>query len=117
MAEPDPIIVEYRGRDIFVGGSKAFTSDLPIRNVAAMEDRLIVLLEVDPKLCFNQNVLAIDASGRELWTIQERKWPNENSPYVMLLVTDDDLWAINWSGYTVRVSLESGRILETVFTK
>jgi hypothetical protein len=90
----------------------------PIRQVIQFNGLLIVRVEPDPNIRFNQNVYAVDRrTGEILWQIERREYGYGNSPYTSVCMEGTKLIAGNWDGWDDTVDLSTGKILGSRFSK
>jgi len=89
-----------------------------ISNYVVYERIVILLLEVPLKVKDNQNVLAFDSNGNQIWEI-ENHFPNDDDcPYNMLkLDENNNLHLYNWCGFVVKLNPSNGKLLEIISTK
>jgi len=77
--------------------------------------RCLILLDPDAsQKSYFENLLCVDASGKVLWRAQPPQ--SSNDAFVAIRMTGE-LYANTWSGYRVRIDLETGRTVELQFVK
>jgi hypothetical protein len=65
----------------------------------------------------NRNIDCINDAGVNIWTIQETRSQSDNSPYVNIFMKGGYLYAVNYDGWTEKIDLDTGRIIESKYTK
>lgn len=92
--------------------------DYEIGDVIECNSVIVVCFVIPPGEVHNRNVVGIDKTGIERWTIPESPHGSiENNPYMNLSLRDGELWVGNWRGGTYRVDPETGELLEHKFRK
>lgn len=76
----------------------------PVIQVIPTNGSLVVRTEPAPGAGDNQNVCAIDESGKVVWTVKSRKHVYEDSPYTNVELKDGMLILYNWDGLRVIVN-------------
>jgi hypothetical protein len=83
----------------------------PITQVLPFNDVLVVRIEPDPGMCFNENVFGVGPGGTIAWTIGERRHVYEDSPYMYISAIGDNVLISNWDGEELLVDPASGAVL------
>ncbi len=89
----------------------------PVADVVCFGDQLIVSVEPEPGVIFNENVFAIDANGAIRWQVAKRRYVCEDSPYTGMVFESEVLKLYGWDGVSVVVDPGTGQILSERFTK
>ena len=89
-----------------------------IKNNIIFKNILVVLLEVPIKEKYNRNVFAFDCTGNELWQI-DNLFPNDDDcPYNMIKIDENELLHLyNWCGFVVKLNPLTGEVIDRIFTK
>ena len=89
----------------------------PILQSRRIGERILVVFDpMDfPRCRQARNLVAYDLNGNELWTAEHPT--NETADCYVNFVSDEPLWVGNFAGFTCRIDLETGKLLEAVFTK
>jgi hypothetical protein len=95
--------------------------DLPLRVIEAIRHGERVLVVHDwmayPRGLPAPNLVAYATDGRQLWTAENlERGIGETDAYVGFL-TEEPLWVANFAGFRCRIDPETGRLLESEFTK
>jgi hypothetical protein len=80
-------------------------------------DDCAVLLGHSPGEPSAFNVLRCRSDGSVVWRVDSMPNPTQRDAYVHLKWTGDDLQAVTFSGYTVRIDAATGRVTHIRFTK
>ena len=106
----------FEGEELIVSG-KRFKMSFPIYDIAEYDDRIVVLFvySADDGIGQFKNLIAVDREGNEIWKA-EHPSTDSSSAYVKI-DHGDPLVAWNFSGHKCSIDLDSGRIIDTVFTK
>ena len=75
----------------------------PIAEVVQLGEYLIVRTSPEIGSCANQNVHAVDKSGKIVWTVSHRKHVYDDSPYTKILAVNGMLKLFNWDGLELTV--------------
>jgi hypothetical protein len=105
---------------IFSNGSseKIVLMDYPILRHKVIKDKLLILLEYSKAA--NSNILAYNLlNGDLLWNIQEDPLSEtESCPYVgMQELNDYSFTAFTWCCFRSTINIDTGKIMDRVFTK
>jgi hypothetical protein len=89
-----------------------------ISNYVVYEGVVIVMLDIPIKVKDNQNVLAFNNKGNQVWKIKNL-FPNDDGcPYNMLkLDENDNVHLYNWCGFVVKVNPFTGDVIDRIFTR
>lgn len=93
--------------------------DFPINDTLIFNSKIIVLLDVLGNTKFNQNIYAIDFNGDILWQIEK----TENldiigyCPFISIEIENLKLVSFNWCGFKFTIDSNSGKVIESIFTK
>lgn len=89
-----------------------------IGETVVLDDVVVVRLDVPPDEVRNRNVVAVDETGTERWTIREpSQGSSGDNPYMNIGMEDGELWAGTWHGTAYRVDVETGDLLNCEFRK
>jgi hypothetical protein len=84
--------------------------DWPIAEIVAFNDILVVRVEPDPGVCFNENVFGVSANGEIVWAVEKLKHVYGDSPYTKIIAKDEHVKLFNWDGDELLVDPFTGKI-------
>ncbi len=91
---------------------------LAVKEAIRLGDRILVIHDymVYDKARPAPNLVAYDLHGARLWTTPTLTQASPTDAYVEFM-SEEPLWVANFEGFNCRIDAETGKILETVFTK
>ncbi|SEO56499.1 hypothetical protein SAMN05192574_109106 [Mucilaginibacter gossypiicola] len=93
--------------------------DFSVQDTLVFDGKIIVLLDVSGNIRFNRNVYAIDFNGELLWQIER----SENldligyCPFISVEAQNPKLVSFNWCGFKFIIDPDTGKVIESIFTK
>ena len=92
--------------------------DFPVKEKIEFEDKVIVLLKIGNSQ-YNQNVFAINKAGMILWQIEKSEDLDLMGycPFVNIEMRQGQLILWNWCGFRLTADIDTGKIIDSVFTK
>jgi len=99
LRTPDDAIVEF---------------DLPIHEVAEVNDVLIVLLDVPPRVSMTENVFGVSKAGQIIWQIERipETATNPVNRYTSFFPpTGRTAKLYNWNGTGVEIDARTGKVV------
>lgn len=93
--------------------------DFSVQETLVFNGKIIVLLKILGNTKFNQNVYAIDFNGEILWQIER----SENldiigyCPFISIEIQNLKLVSFNWCGFKFTIDPDTGKAIESIFTK
>lgn len=75
----------------------------PIAEVIQCGEAFVVRTEPAPGSRDNRNICAVDTSGKIIWTVADRKFVYDDSPYTKIELVAGTLRLFNWDGLTLSV--------------
>lgn len=109
--------IRFEGRSLLINEKKVAEFAYPIGELVVIDERIIVQLSKPVGVIYNENIFAVDREGRQLWQVQSRRWPYDDSPYVGINAKGKTLVGVNSSGYCIKIDVATGRFVgELMFT-
>ena len=92
--------------------------DLPIIDAASDGMRVYIVFDymAFPKNQPTNNLVAVDANGRRLWTVAEQPVDHPTAAYTNIIRTDP-LTVGNFAGFMCVIDRVSGKLVQSEFTK
>jgi len=94
-----------------------YDSNMKFNDEILFNGLLIRLIDVPPDEINNRNLIAIDNTGKIIWTIEDLSIDGHDSPFVGIERVAGRLIAYNWDGLRVEIDPESGKICSRKITK
>lgn len=104
---------KFAGKKLLLKEGKEVEFEVPIKEVMAFGDLVVVLLEQE----MDENVFGVNADGRIAWRVPKEKFPHGVSSYVNMWREGELLGLGNFTGYDVTADPLTGKILKKEFTK
>lgn len=89
----------------------------PITDVIKFNDVLVVRVEPESGVIYNENVFGVSVTGEIIWSIEKRNHVYEDSPYTAINKKNDTVKFSNWDGEDLVVDPHTGQILSSSFSK
>jgi hypothetical protein len=91
---------------------------LAVKHAVRLGNRILVIHDymLYDKTKPAANLVAYDVHGSPLWTAPTLTLGSPTDAYVEFM-SEEPLWVGNFAGFNCRIDPETGRLLETVFTK
>lgn len=89
----------------------------PIAELLEFDTSLVVRLEPESGVIFNENIYGVSFSGQILWQIKKVKHIYNDSPYTKIIKLDNSLKVFNWDGDEFIINPLTGEILEKSYNK
>lgn len=105
------------GSSIHLESGNRIDFDYPIDEVVDCGKTLVVMIEPDPGVPFNENVYGVDKCGQIAWQIQRRSHVYKDSPYTGMLKDDSNVKVFNWDGETLTLNPSDGAIIKVEYGK
>lgn len=112
------------GNTITLNNGKAITFDYPINNkeVLEIDGIIIVVLEIPPRIIYNDNVFAVNIDGEIIWRVNFKReqlfYQRKDCSFIgVLLNKEGQLILFNWCDTAFIVNPETGEILDRYITK
>ena len=98
-------------------GDKKWDVAYPIEDCALVADKVIVIYDqmAGPTWRQFRNLVAFDLEGRKIWTAEHPT--NETADVYLKITKADPLTVWNFGCFICRIDLETGKLLESTFTK
>jgi hypothetical protein len=110
--------VVFEDDEVTVGDQK-WTAPAPVVDAVRVGDIVVVILDrdllSDRRAGQVQNLRAYTVEGDELWTAEHPT--NTSADCYTKIINREPLRVANFAGYTCELNAQTGRLLETVFTK
>ena len=94
--------------------------DLPVtvKEAVRVGDRVLVIHDymAYPLQQPAPNLVAYTTGGERIWTAQNLTQSSPTDAYTNF-ISEDPLWVGNFEGFNCRIDPQTGRLLESVFTK
>ncbi len=89
----------------------------PILESRKIGDRILIIYDyMDyPRYKQAQNLMAYDLDGNVLWTAEHPT--NTTADCYVNFISEDPLWVWNFACYECRIDINSGKLIDKVFTK
>ena len=111
-------MVEYKKHQLIVNGKVIKSFKFEIRNVIEHGDEFIVLLEIPiDNESEKNNILRIDASGNVVWTIDNSGYSNNSYPFEQMTLRDGWLYATDFYARSLKVDIETEKIVDMAISK
>jgi hypothetical protein len=110
--------ITFKGHDLIIGESTV-TFILPVMQVIESANSVIVRLEAILGRD-DRNIYSVRYDGSLKWQVEPFVKDDPSSshcPWAGIDIVDSKLIGYNWLGYTCKIDLETGKILEKLFTK
>lgn len=112
----------FENNKLYVQGKliKSFISSIDKVLELITSDSLVVLLSTDSYTEKNdRNVICVDMQGNQKWEIisDPRGYPDGPSPVTNIWIENDELKVFRFIGVVETISMETGAILKSEFTK
>ncbi len=112
------------GNTIVLNNKKTITFDYPINNkeVLEIDGLIIVVLEIPPRINYNNNVFALNINGEIIWRVNFKKeqlfYQRENCSFIgVLLNKEGQLILFNWCDTAFIINPKNGEIQDKYYTK
>jgi hypothetical protein len=89
----------------------------PIAEVIQVDNFLVVRTDPNSGSCDNCNVFAVDVDGNIVWTVADRKYVYDDSPYTKIVVEGGKVKIFNWDGLTVEVEPSTWKEVSAIYGK
>ncbi len=111
--------MKLRSKDKVVeweGGRLEF--QVPVLEAVRLGDRILVIHDymAYPQQKPARNLVAYSTGGERLWVAENITRTSATDAYVGFL-SEDPLWVGNFEGFRCRIDLDTGKLLESEFTK
>ena len=112
---------EKEGNELLLGENKRISFDYPIRAILNSFGVFVILLEIPTKQSMTENVFGVSQEGEILWQIE--KIPETATDPVNRYTGIGDsniagiVVAFNWNCTNVFVDINTGKVIDTEFTK
>jgi hypothetical protein len=117
MSEHDAAFTVSEGGVHAPDGQQLARFDLPIRKAIAVDDVIVVLLDVPKGVTLNENIFGVACAGGVIWQIARAQHVYDDSPYTDLLLRDGAAVASNWDGDMVAINISDGSVTKMSYTK
>ena len=109
-------MINYRGKTL-IYKDKQMQFDYNINNAIQLNNTIIILFNYKdfPNDRQADNLQAFTINGKLIW---KAKHPtNQSNDVYTEIIVEDNLKAYNCTGYSCKIDLNNGNIVESVFTK
>ena len=111
-------MAEYEKHQLIVNGKVIKCFKFEIRNIIEHGDEFIVLLEVPfDNESEKNNILRIGASGTVVWMIDNSGYSNNSYPFEQMTLRDGWLYATDFYARSLKVDIETGKIVDMAISK
>ena len=111
-------MAEYEKHQLIVNGKVIKCFKFEIRNIIEHGDEFIVLLEVPvDNESEKNNILRIGASGNAVWMINNSGYSNNSYPFEQMTLRDGWLYATDFYARSLKVDIETGKIVDMAISK
>lgn len=111
-------MVEVQGKVLLIDNNKVKTFDFNIRTTIKTEKYILILLEIPFENNVDKNnILAIDYKGNVIWTIDNIGYTKNVYPMEQMSLLDGELYATDFYGRRLKISVETGEIQEFSISK
>ena len=91
------------------GDANTVTFRWPVVQVVQFGRNLVVRTEPSMGACDNENVHGVNENGVMIWTVAQRKYVYDDSPYTGVVAGKGVANLLNWDGLTVVVDPATGK--------
>jgi len=104
--------MRFEGNILFLHNQQKVRLDYPIAEVLDFRNMIFVGFKFDRTLLNNENVIALDQSGKLIWEIEKREHYSEESPYVSMSAKGDQLVVHNYDGTMLSLDPHTGNVID-----
>jgi outer membrane protein assembly factor BamB len=105
------------GNTLHLPSGKSVRFDAPLLTVVELGGVIVVVLAQPEGRDMPENVYAVDDSGRVIWRISTRDFPEGPDYYVGASAAGSAVRLIHFSGFVLDVDPSTGRVLAQRFVK
>ena len=100
-------------------GDTTWSLTRPIMDARQIDQRIFVLFDymTYPKSGSSNNLEAYDLNGNLLWVVSEHPMPGATAAYTNFIDSPNKLIVGNFAGFTCQIDTETGKLLDSQFTK
>ncbi|MTB63933.1 hypothetical protein GGG87_02820 [Streptococcus sp. zg-86] len=111
-------MVEFQEKVLLINHNKIKTFDFNIRTIIELEKIIIILLEIPfENNVYKNNILAVDYNGNVVWTLNNIGYTKNIYPMEQINLIDDYLYATDFYGRRLKISVDTGEIIEFSISK
>lgn len=112
---------QTRGNQLVIvnnDGSEVITAlPSPIAQVLMHKHVIVVRTEPAPGVINNENIYGLTTAGALIWTVPSHIHLYDDSPYVNMVLVNDELKLINWDGLILFLNPYDGKMLREEWSK
>ncbi|MGT2866966.1 hypothetical protein [Streptococcus fryi] len=111
-------MVEFQKKILYINQHKIKIFDFNIRTIIELEDFIIVLLEIPfENNVEKNNILAVNYNGEVVWTLNNIGYAKHIYPIEHINLVDEVLYATDFYGRRLKISVNTGEIKEFSISK
>lgn len=111
-------MVEFQKNVLLINHNIVNTFDFNIRTIIELKGSIIILLEIPFENTIDKNnILSVDYNGNIIWTLNNADYTKNIYPMEQINLIDDYLYATDFYGRRLEISVDTGKITEFSISK